>query len=171
MSGSTGGNSPGQAWPRRWPLVAGGAACALFGALMALAVISLWQITIPVTGTLKGEMMHRKTQAMSRITDALVRGDMRRVEAAAQHMWDIGESLNWYSSSELYEANDERFQAATASLFEAAQKSDRQQALEAALQLERSCIECHALINLQAVSLSLHRGQVLGYFSAQSRFK
>ncbi len=74
---------------------------------------------------------------------------MRSVEKSAEHMKSIGVHLDWYSSSELYESNDERFRQSTLELIEAAKNRDHEAAKESALRLERSCIECHALINFQ----------------------
>ena len=102
-----------------------------------------------MTSTFNEQMMHRKTRTMEQILDGLVRGNMRRVEKSAEHMKSIGVHLNWYSSSELYENNDELFRQLTFELIEAAQHRDHDAAKESALRLERSCIECHALINFQ----------------------
>ena len=122
------------------------AVCALLG----WGVHALWQMDdIPVTSTLNEQMMHRKTRTMEQILDGLVRGNMRSVEKSAEHMKSIGVHLDWYSSSELYENNDERFRQSTLDLIDAAQRRDHDAAKESALGLERSCIECHALINLQ----------------------
>ena len=45
--------------------------------------------------------------------------------------------------------NDKRFRESTLDLIEAAQNRDHDAAKESARRLERSCIECHALINSQ----------------------
>ncbi len=135
---------------KHFPLVGGAIFCVLFGAFLAWGVHALWRMDdIPVTSTLKEQMMHRKTRTMEQILDGLVRGNMRSVEESALRMRSIGVHLNWYSSSELYESNDERFRQSTFDLIEAAQKPDYDAAKESALRLERSCIECHALINFQ----------------------
>ncbi len=95
--------------------------CALWRVL-GWGVHALWQMDdTQVTGTLKEQMMHRKTRTMEQILDGLVRGNMRSVEKSALHMKSIGVHLNWYSSSELYESNDERFRQSTLDLIEAAQ--------------------------------------------------
>jgi predicted transposase YbfD/YdcC len=131
-----------------FPVIAGALACILIGALMALGVVTLWQLDdIPVTNTFKQQMMHRKTRTMTEITDGLVRGRLGGVEASAERMWQIGHTLNWYLSSDLYENNDEVFRDSTSELIEAARQRDYDAAKEAALRLERSCIECHALVN------------------------
>ena len=132
----------------RFWLITGALVCVLFGAFMAWGIRALWQLEdTRGTNTLKEQMMHRKTRTMEHILDGLVRGDLRRVEDSAEHMWTIGHRLNWYLSSPLYENNDEIFRDSTADLIEAAQQRDHDAAKESALRLERSCIECHALIN------------------------
>ncbi len=103
--------------------------------------------TSHVTSTFNEQMMHRKTRTMGQILDGLVRGDLRRVENSAEHMKSIGLHVNWYSSSEVYENNNEPFRQSTFDLIDAAQRRDLDAAKESALRLERSCIECHALIN------------------------
>jgi hypothetical protein len=133
---------------KHFPRIGGAVFCIIFGALLAWAVHGLWQMeNIPVTSTFNEQMMHRKTRTMEQILDGLVRGDMRRVENSAEHMKSIGFHVDWYSSSELYENNSELFRHSTFDLIGAAQRRDHVAAKEAALQLERSCIECHALIN------------------------
>ena len=135
---------------KHFPLIGGASFCVLLGAFVAWGVYALWQMEdIPVTSTFKEQMMHRKTRTMEQILDGLVRGNMRSVAKSALHMKSIGVHLDWYSSSELYESNDERFRQSTLDLIEAAQKRDHDAAKESALRLERSCIECHALINFQ----------------------
>jgi hypothetical protein len=133
---------------RHFPLVAGVLACMFFGAFLALGVYVFWQLDdFRVTRTLKEKMMHRKTRAMAEISDGLVRGDLRRVESSAEDMRRIGQTLDWHLSSPLYENNNEIFRDSTHELIEAARQRDHTAAKESALQLERSCIECHALIN------------------------
>jgi hypothetical protein len=132
---------------RLW-LIAGAFFCMLFGGFMAWGIHALWQFDdTRITSTFKEQMMHRKSQTMANILDGLVRSNMRSVEKSAEHMKFIGVHLDWYSSSELYENNDERFRQSVLDLIEAANQRDHEAAKESALRLERSCIECHALIN------------------------
>jgi hypothetical protein len=42
-----------------------------------------------VTNNYQEQLMHRKTRTMEQILDGLVRGNMRRVEDAAEHMQTI----------------------------------------------------------------------------------
>lgn len=115
---------------------------------MTLAVVTLWRTeSIPATGSLEAQRMHRKTRTMERILDGLVRGDLRRVEASAERMQSIGQTLNWYLSLPVDKRNDEIFRDSTLAVPKAARQGDYEAAKESALRLERSCIECHALIN------------------------
>ncbi|MEQ9408088.1 MAG: hypothetical protein RIK87_10205 [Fuerstiella sp.] len=139
-------------FPPHVQIAAGALVCVLFGTLMGWAIHVLWKMDetqVAGTDSFKEQMMHRKTRTMEQILDSLVRGNMRSVEKSARKMESIGVHLNWYSSSELYEENDERFRQSTLDLIEAAQNRDHDAAKESALRLERSCIECHELINVQ----------------------
>lgn len=133
---------------KRFQLLVGALLCLLSGGLMTLAVVALWRMDkIPATSTLQEQMMHRKTRTMEQILDGLVRGDLRRVERSAEHMQSIGQAINWYLSLPVYKRNDEIFRDSTLAVLEAAQQDDYESAKESALRLERSCIECHALIH------------------------
>lgn len=132
----------------RFQLLMGALICLLSGGLMTLAVIALWKMeAIPVTSTLQEQMMHRKTRTMEQILDGLVRGDLRRVEKSAENMRSIAQALNWYLSLPVYKRNDEIFRDSTLAVLEAARQGDYESAKESALRLERSCIECHALLH------------------------
>jgi hypothetical protein len=138
---------------RSW-LIGGALICLLLGAVIGWSVHLTWQLGgIRVTNSFKSQMMHRKTRSMDNILDGLVLGDLNYVEKSAQQMWDIGHSLNWYMSSRLYENNDQIFRDSTAGLIEAARERNYDAAKESALLLERSCIECHALINREKSSI------------------
>jgi hypothetical protein len=133
---------------KHFPLITGAVACILFGVVMASGVYWMWQMeNTPVTGDFRGRVMHRKTRTMNLITDGLVRGELRRVQSSAETMWEIGQTLNWYLSSDQFEDNNRIFRDSTRDLVQAARQRDHDAAKEAALRLERSCIECHALIN------------------------
>ncbi len=132
----------------RFQLLVGALVCLLSGGLMTMAVIALWKMDeIAITSTVQEQMMHRKTRTMEQILDGLVRGDLRRVQESAEHMQSIGQTINWYLSLPVYKRNDEIFRDSTLAVLEAARQGDHAAAKESALQLERSCIECHALIN------------------------
>lgn len=131
------------------PYIAGATAFMLLGGFLAWGVHALWQVgNEPLSGTtLSSQLMHRKTRTMEQILDGLVRGDMRRVEKSAAHMKSIGDTLNWYTTIGVYENHNEAFRDSTIDLRDAAGEKNLDAAKEAALRLERSCIECHALIN------------------------
>ncbi len=132
----------------RSPQIAIAVACVFFGAVAALGIRALWQLgAMPVSVSLAEEMMHRKTRTMEHVLDGLVRGNLREIESSAERMWDIGNALNWYGSNPLYADHDEIFRDSTVALIEAARQRDYPAAKESALRLERSCMECHALIN------------------------
>lgn len=58
-----------------------------------------------------------------------------------------GETIDGYLASELYDKYGEDFHQAVADLAAAAAQEDVNNAKEAALRLEQSCIECHMLLN------------------------
>ena len=152
MTSSDHENGFHERFPPHIQIAAGAFACVLFGTLMGWAVHALWQMDeTQVVGadSFKERMMHRKTRTMEQILDGLVQGNIRSVETSAEKMKSIGVHLNWYSANELYESNNERFRESTLDLIEAAQNRDHDAAKESALRLERSCIECHAIINSQ----------------------
>lgn len=93
--------------------------------------------------------MHRKTNAMHDILDGMIRGDLRRVETAANRMNDYGNTIEWYLSAAEYEKHGENFRGAVDHLRAAAGERDMDSAKEATLRLERSCIECHVLMKEQ----------------------
>jgi predicted transposase YbfD/YdcC len=134
----------------RFPVFVGAVACVLFGMFLALGVRAFWGLDpTPGTTTVQEQMMHRKTRTMEQILDGLVRGDLSRVEESAELMWDIANKLDWYLTNPLYEQDSNVFRDSTTALIESARQRDYSAAKESALRLERSCIECHELINGQ----------------------
>lgn len=93
--------------------------------------------------------MHRKTSAMQDILDGMIRGDLRRVETAADQMAAYGNTIEWYLAATEYQNHGESFRGAVDDLRTAARERDMDSAKEATLRLERSCIECHVLMNQQ----------------------
>jgi len=125
-----------------------GVSCALLA--IALLVWFLWLLIVrnPPGGVgLDGAMMHRKSTAMQDILEGMIRGDLRRVETAASRMNEYGNTIEWYLSSAEYQKNGEGFRGAVEDLRVAARDRDVDAAKEATLRLERSCIECHVLMN------------------------
>ncbi|QDU29262.1 Cytochrome C' [Anatilimnocola aggregata] len=130
---------------------------AVSGALLAIvAILSsvfwLWRTVAeidrkPPQGGLKEQLMHRKTSAMQDILDGMIRGDLRRVETAADQMTAYGNTIKGYLSTAEYQKHGESFRGAVDDLRTAAREKDMDTAKEAALRLERSCLECHVLMN------------------------
>lgn len=137
------------------------------GALLASVAIAwsflwLWQRAgeidrKPPQSGVKEQLMHRKTNAMQDILDGMIRGDLRRVETAANRMNDYGHAIGWYlsvdesvdKSVDKYEHHGEEFHRAVADLLGASRGGDFNSAKEATLRLERSCMECHVVMNKQ----------------------
>ena len=119
---------------------------------IAWSVLWLWQTAAeidrnPFRNDAQAQMMHRKTTAMQAISDGLIRGDLRRVESTAKQLSAYGDAINWYLSATAYEKNGEKFQQSVGDLITAAGKRDMNSAKEVVLRLERSCIECHIVMN------------------------
>ncbi len=133
-----------------------GVSCTLL-AIMATAwsVLWLWQTAAEIDRNPSGtgpqaQIMHRKAMAMQSISDGMIRGDLQLVETTAKQLSAYGDAINWYLSATAYEKNGEQFQQSVDDLIAAAGKKDVNSAKEAVLRLERSCIECHMLVNLPA---------------------
>ena len=130
---------------------------AVSGVLLAIvAIVSsvfwLWRTAVeidskPPRSGLKDQLMHRKTSAMQDILDGMIRGDLGRVETAAVQLAAYGNTIEWYLASTEYQNHGESFRGAVGDLSAAARKRDMDSAKESTLRLERSCIECHILMN------------------------
>jgi len=127
--------------------------------LAMVAIVSLliwlWQTVAeidrkPPQGGLKEQLMHRKTSAMQDILDGMIRGDLRRVETAANLMAAYDNTIKEYHSTAEYQKHGESFRGAVGDLRAAARERHIDSAKEATLRLERSCLECHVLMNQQA---------------------
>ena len=118
--------------------------------LAIVAVVWLLQMliaSVPLGGSLKTQMMHRKTMAMQTIMDGMIRGDLHRIKTAARQLVEYGDAIEHYLSSAEYEKYGEDFRRSLSDVINAANRSDQKSAKEAVLRLERSCIECHQLMN------------------------
>jgi hypothetical protein len=87
-----------------------------FLAILAIlsSVLWLWQTTVeidrkPPRGGLKEQLTHRKTSAMKDILDEMIRGNLRRVESAADQLAAYGNTIEWYLSSAEYQKQGEIF--------------------------------------------------------------
>jgi hypothetical protein len=125
-----------------------GVSCALLAIALLAWFLRLLIVRNPPGGVgLSGAMMHRKSTAMQDILDGMIRGDLSRVETAAGRMNEYGNTIEWYLSSAEYQKYGEGFRGAVDDLRVAARDRDVDSAKEATLRLERSCIECHVLMN------------------------
>ena len=95
----------------------------------------------------KNQLMHRKSEAMHDILDEMIAGNLGSVHSAAKRMARYGETIDGYLASESYDIYGMDFHQSVEDLAAAAAESDAIKAKEAALRLERSCIECHELLN------------------------
>ena len=95
----------------------------------------------------KNQLMRRKSDSMQDILDAIVRGRLNRVNAAAVDMERYAATIDGYLSTDVYEKHGKSFNEAIQNLKRATEQNDAELTKEAALRLERSCLECHMLIN------------------------
>lgn len=70
-----------------------------------------------------------------------------RIKTAARQLVEYGDAIEYYLSSAEYEKYGEDFRRSLSDVINAANRSDQKSAKEAVLRLERSCIECHQLMN------------------------
>lgn len=96
----------------------------------------------PRTRGLTHQKMHRKSEALQQIMDALVRDDFGAVRTAVEAMKRIGIHANWYLKSHSGDRGDQ-FQNSTERLIESASNEDYKAAAEAYDDLATSCIACH----------------------------
>jgi hypothetical protein len=101
----------------------------------------------PTRGTLTKQMMHRKSQAMENILDGMIREDYRRLDRGVERMKASSNMIEHFLNFPKYERLSEDFNKSLDDLREAASKKESEPAKEAVLRLERSCIECHILLN------------------------
>lgn len=132
----------------------------LFGALSGWFLYSMWTASVefdqkPDSASLGNQMMRRKSRAMEDILDAMVHGDLRRVDKEAKKMEAYIDTLGKFLSSSEYVDQDREYKASVRDLRSAAGTKDLHAAKEATLRLERTCIECHALINQQPTTVSV----------------
>jgi len=126
------------------------------GTMIFLAIVWstrwLWQTAgehdrNPPRGGVPQQLMNRKSSAMQDILEGMIRGDLQRVNKAAKKLEDYGDTIEWYLSHSEYDKHGERFRSSVDALQEAAGQRDVESAKEAIVELERSCIECHMVMN------------------------
>lgn len=127
-------------------------ASAATGALLLWATQLIWHKAAEIdrnpsrTGV-KSQLMHRKSEAMHDILDSMVSGNLQDVHSKAKRMERYGKTIDDFLASEAYKKYGADFHRAVDDLIVAAAQEDVDNAKEAALRLERSCIECHILLN------------------------
>ena len=124
----------------------------LFSAVSAGVFYAAWNATVeydadPGRATIGNQLMRRKSATMEDILDGMIYGNLQRVESAAKKMEAYGDTLGTFLTSSEYVDQDREFHASVSDLGTAAADDDLSAAKEATLRLERTCIECHALIN------------------------
>jgi hypothetical protein len=124
-----------------------GASSAVLAIVALVWVFQVLVSRVPIGVGLKAQMMHRKTMAMQTILDGMIRGDLQRVEKAANQLVGYRDTIAQFISSAEYEKHGEDFRKSVDDVIDAAARKDLNSAKEATLRLERSCIECHLLMN------------------------
>ncbi len=126
------------------------------GTIIFLAIVWfagwLWQTAgehdrNPPRGSVPKQLMNRKSSAMMDIFEGMIRGDLRRVNVAAKRLETYGNAMGWYISNNEYDQQGEEFRSSLDALQKAAGQRDFEAAKEAVLVLEKSCIECHMVMN------------------------
>jgi hypothetical protein len=95
----------------------------------------------------KNQLMRRKASAMDDALYAMIRGNMNQVNAAAVTMKQSASTIDGFLATEVYKKYGDDFYASIDQLLATTAANDQEGAKEAILRLEKSCIECHNLIN------------------------
>ena len=126
----------------------------LLAAMFAMVWIILWLWDFTgrydsdqTRGTLSRQMMDRKSKTMEDILDGMIREDYSRLDRGAQWMKAYSDAIEHFLSFPEYAKLSDEFNQSLDDLRETASKKDSNPAKEAVLRLERSCIECHILLN------------------------
>jgi hypothetical protein len=98
-------------------------------------------------GSFQNQLMRRKADALHDLLDGLVDGKLDRVEDAAGRVKANAKGIESYLLTDIYVRHGDAFFEAVDDVQRAAGREDLETAKEAALRLERSCIECHMLLN------------------------
>jgi hypothetical protein len=98
------------------------------------------------TPGLRTLMMRRKSNDLEQLLDALVRGRYDQVLPAVDRIDSYSAAIDEYLDTDMYRRLGSAYGDSLADLRLAAVREDWDGAREAALRLERGCIECHALL-------------------------
>ena len=101
----------------------------------------------PRRATIKNQLMRKKAEAMDDVLNEVVYGRLDRVSEAAARMLKCATAIDGFLATDIYTDYGDNFHQAIADVKAAAEASDDDSVKEAILRLERSCIECHFLIN------------------------
>ncbi|MDP1798923.1 MAG: hypothetical protein Q8K78_15620 [Planctomycetaceae bacterium] len=146
-------------------LIAGMACAFLSIAAIVGSAMWLWQTAAEIDrnpqGGFKEQMMHRKTIAMQDLLDGMIRGDLNRVETAADRLAVYGSTIDWYFPASEHRSHGEEFHHSVDNLIDADRRKDLNSAKEATLRLEKSCMDCHALMIDESaqVMIPIDRGE------------
>jgi len=109
----------------------------------------LWQTVagnLP-QGGLAQQMMHRKSRTMADILDGMIHEDFPQLYREAKRMASYNTTIERFLRFPEYERQSDEFKQSLEDLIVAAKGEDSDSSKEAVLRLERSCIECHVLLN------------------------
>jgi len=125
---------------------------ALLGALGSWGLHELFDLAgerdeRPSRNDFQNQMMRRKADALHDLLDGMVDGKLHRVEDAAGRVKANARGIDSYLATDIYVRHGDAFFRAVEDVERAARREDLEAAKEAALRLERSCIECHMLLN------------------------
>lgn len=95
----------------------------------------------------KDQLMRRKSEDLQVLIDALLRGDLDRIEPAARRIASYSEAIYQYLGTDMYKRHGADYEGSLEALIQAAQRRDRDGARDAVLRLEGACIGCHYLLN------------------------
>lgn len=104
----------------------------------------------PTRPSLKYQFMRRKSDAMHDLLDDVVDGRLDRAASEAAQIERFASTINGYLATDVYQRYGEDFYRSLEELQVAAGQNDWEAVKEATLRLEKSCIECHFLINQAA---------------------
>lgn len=95
--------------------------------------------------------MKGKLRSAQRIFDGLTNGDLEAVESSARRMHGLNVLEQWVRSNEYvnqskYKGQLNAFEFATKELIRLSEAKDIDGALEAYVQMSRSCVRCHTLV-------------------------
>lgn len=101
----------------------------------------------PRRAGVKNQLMRRKAVAMEDALHAIIGGNLSQVNAAAVRMKQSAGKIDGFLATEIYKKHGDDFHGSIEELLAATTANDREATKVAILRLEKSCIDCHYLIN------------------------